>query len=112
MARGLTAEVGGQTLRLVFQHEHLTRPEAHARKNGKVGVIKALTRCQIREKITADGVDGEQVVAEGESWCSVVDNFCKETGRQQALRRAITNGGFDRDTGGALLRTYFGRKRQ
>ena len=41
--------------------------------------------------------------------CSISDRFCKETGRQIALKRAVAD--LPRDVRGALLRAYFTRRR-
>ncbi len=45
-----------------------------------------------RTKCIITNVDG-QIISEATSFCSTKDNFCKETGRKIALKRALSSAG-------------------
>lgn len=120
----------GREVRILFQHNDFKKkameiareigidPEvaakvggyASADRNNKEGHYKVYSHSTLCEIVV--GERGQEVpLAQGESWCAVGDNFCRATGREYALRRAIENGGFGREDVGTLLASYFNRNR-
>jgi len=76
----------------------------------KPGVNKFYTHSTLCSIVV--GPKEEEIdLATGQSWCALGDNFCRATGREYALRRAIENGGFNRSDIGTLLASYFNRNR-
>ncbi|HYE77581.1 MAG TPA: hypothetical protein VEI97_06320 [bacterium] len=109
----------GTPVKILFTYHHYpngpTRMDAsqdpvyHTRLNGKVAQIKARTTCDLIEhKETPYPI--ENVIARGESWCSVEDNFSRKVGREQALRRAIS--ALPKEDQGRVLHAYYNRARQ
>jgi hypothetical protein len=107
----------GRLLKIVFKHtqflEKITDPEGQEWfipspqpiPDTNRAYARALTNCFIYEGPR----ENEVKVAEGFSYCSVADNFDKETGRQIALNRALST--FNKADRGALLQTYYSRPR-
>lgn len=64
------------------------------------------TRCLIY----AGPRDTPTLIADSIAHCSKHDNFCRETGRQIALARALKD--FGKPERGAILAAYFNRRKQ
>lgn len=61
-----------------------------------------ITRCFICQ--------GDEVIGDGISFCSLSDTYCKETGRRLTLMRALNDAGFSREERTLFWQTYFQRK--
>lgn len=121
-----TTLTDGQEVRILFRHNDFKKQAQEiARELGVPSDIEVSGVCrgdrrnkQGEEKfythstlcdIVVGPKDAEVSLGQGESWCAVGDNFCRATGREYALKRAIENGGFGREDTGNLLAAYFNR---
>ena len=80
----ILVSAGKRTFALAFSHPKVTE---HRRKN----YPERWTHCQIFavEPSLAAGAPRLTLLAEGQTGCSVKDNFCKATGRKIALTYAL-----------------------
>jgi hypothetical protein len=81
-------EHGNETYRVRFRYEHLDEPQVHTRIVGKESKYKHLTECIVEKKVVGTTKVEWIPVVSGEAWCSVQDQFRKETGRKHSLVRA------------------------
>lgn len=121
---------GGQEVRILFQHDDCRK--RLERIGAEIGLnpedVKAIPAFGVDVRKNREGAyktyshstlcsivigpkEAEVSIGEGESWCAVGDNFCRATGREYALKRAIENGGFGREDTGILLASYYNRNR-
>lgn len=75
----------------------------HTRKNGDDATVRGRTICIVKDAADA-------LIAKGESWCSVLDNYDKERGRSIAVHRAA-EGLNDRTLRGRMLLAYYTRNK-
>lgn len=115
-------EWNGDKYRLWFYHErHWPSTILYHEKTGKPFRVTHTTACEIQRYEPSRNLDWFELgrprppwltVAVGETYCSVLDVFSKEKGRQGALRRAVDEMSPDDK---ALRRTifdvYFNRSR-
>lgn len=93
----------GKTYRFSFKHEVYEgrlgqppkmsgrEPHTYRQHNGRLRELRGETTCYLAELGPKDSNGNPTVtlLAEGVAHCSVSDNYNKEEGRQQALRRAL-----------------------
>lgn len=120
---------GGREVRILFQHNDFKKKAKEiAREQGmdperveglagdiranKLGAWKVYTHSTVARIVEGDR-EHESTIngAEAESWCALGDNFCRATGRELALKRAIENGKFNRIDSGLLLASYYNRNK-
>lgn len=127
----IATTVGGEQLKIWFRHERFPEPREHIRKNGSETLVTAETECVI---VQGAKKEEEFVVASGKARCSLEDQFNYGKARETALLHALGMSDrepapagrvgrlrplakqkkltFTRETTGALLAAYFGRKQQ
>lgn len=85
-------------IRIRFKHSTLD-PEKDVMFNGRRIRAKNATTCELKK--------GDDVIASGRSYCVPGDQFCKSTGRKNALKRAIADFSFNKDQRASLWNKYF-----
>jgi len=88
-----------------FLHEQFDEPQVRFTLHRGARMFRAMTSCTIL------GANGPSPIGiSGFAWCADEDRFCKETGRQIALKRAVQD--LPREVRGAILYAYFTRHEQ
>ncbi len=98
----MTFQYAGKQYEITFQHGRFPLPTAP-------NVMLRGTWCRVDR---VDGVDGIPL-RESYSYCHPKDNFCRETGRKLALKRALLAHTVDqpREFRAAAWEVYLGRSR-
>lgn len=97
----------GREVKILFQHDQGCEHE-HEHDNGlSYDVSRGHTVCWLM----TGPRETEQEIGKGIAYCSVEDNFCRETGRRFSLARAIENANLGREDAGRVLASYYRRPR-
>lgn len=99
----IRALINGEEWSINFRHLRIAPGSPNYIIVGRDARARAATLCEIRR-----GERGRFVDSFAQAFCSVDDNFSRETGRRLALSRAITR--YDLGTQVALTEAYEKRK--
>jgi hypothetical protein len=102
-----------QDVRIVFHHRKCEdgHPDVVRLERG-VTVIKGVTFCEVRPVSAETLPEPPKPLAVAAAYCSISDNFCKETARRVALRKLLQTATFlPGESREALWRCYAQRSR-
>lgn len=111
----IAANINGRELKIVFKHNRFEYLDVN--KKPRVvpvpipGTHTAFARAATIAVILEGPYRQEETVASGVAYCSVLDNFSLEAGRQIALKRALADSRLTREEQGTVLSAYFNRRR-